>query len=215
MLITFFQGPSLGKGGLPFVDDEEPSIAALSADVELDVPILSLNEDDVVDSTIPSIATTPPPEGPSILAEEAAQPAVEEEDLPFEMPSPSLYPTSPKKASTWTGTPPPKAPPKVKKPYKQKQKPFKAPEPTAANVRVQNVHNLHEEGLLPRETGEDIGMASPVPLTPEVVEIIAKLRDRKDEKEEYARWRDTVFLSHGAAQVGFHSARLASSVDHV
>lgn len=187
------------------MDDEAPSIASLSADVEPDVPSLSLNEDDIIDSTIPSVTATPPPEGPSILAEsndEATQPS--EEDLPFEMPSPSLYPTSPKKVSTWTGTRPPKAPPKVKKPYKPKQKPFKTPPPTAANIHVQNVHNLHEEGLLPRETGEDIGMASPVPLTPEVVEIIARLRDRKDEKEEYARWRDTVFLSHGAAKVSFN-----------
>jgi len=47
--------------------------------------------------------------------------------------------------------------------------------------------------LLPRETGHDIGMGSPVPLSSEAVEIITKLRHMKDEDEDWSRWRDVVF----------------------
>ncbi|KAF9021528.1 pseudouridine synthase, partial [Hymenopellis radicata] len=47
--------------------------------------------------------------------------------------------------------------------------------------------------LLPRETGQDIGMASPVPLSSEAVGIITRLRNMKDEAEDWGRWRDVVF----------------------
>ncbi|KZV96732.1 pseudouridine synthase [Exidia glandulosa HHB12029] len=46
---------------------------------------------------------------------------------------------------------------------------------------------------LPRETGEDIGAASPIPLTREAVGIIARLRNMKDEGEDWSRWRDVIF----------------------
>lgn len=70
---------------------------------------------------------------------------------------------------------------------------------------------------LPRETGEDIGMGSPVPLSKEAVDIITRLRNMKvslffylvvlvcslnllclqDEDEDWSRWRDVVFRAKG------------------
>lgn len=47
--------------------------------------------------------------------------------------------------------------------------------------------------LLPRETGHDIGMGSPVPLSAELVGVITRLRKMKDENEDWSRWRDVVF----------------------
>lgn len=52
--------------------------------------------------------------------------------------------------------------------------------------------------LLPRETGEDIGMGSPVPLSKEAVEVITRLRGMKDEDEDWSRWRDVIFRAKGA-----------------
>ena len=78
--------------------------------------------------------------------------------------------------------------------------------------------------LLPRETGHDIGMGSPVPLSAELVGIITRLRNMKvsihcieyvrhplthppllsarpllqDEDEDWSRWRDVVFRAKGA-----------------
>lgn len=71
--------------------------------------------------------------------------------------------------------------------------------------------------LLPRETGHDIGMGSPVPLSAEAVGIITRLRNMKvriysvactnsgltywtlqDEDEDWGRWRDVVFRAKGA-----------------
>ncbi|KAJ7935387.1 pseudouridine synthase [Mycena leptocephala] len=52
--------------------------------------------------------------------------------------------------------------------------------------------------LLPRETGEDIGMGSPVPLSSQAVEVITRLRNMKDEEEDWGRWRDVVFRTKGA-----------------
>ncbi|KAJ7647879.1 hypothetical protein FB45DRAFT_210377 [Roridomyces roridus] len=52
--------------------------------------------------------------------------------------------------------------------------------------------------LLPRETGEDIGLGSPVPLSSEAVGVITRLRNLKDEEEDWGRWRDVVFRSKGA-----------------
>lgn len=51
---------------------------------------------------------------------------------------------------------------------------------------------------LPRETGEDIGMGSPVPLSSEAVGVITRLRNMKDEDEDWSRWRDVVFRAKGA-----------------
>ncbi|GLB37931.1 putative RNA pseudouridylate synthase [Lyophyllum shimeji] len=51
--------------------------------------------------------------------------------------------------------------------------------------------------LLPRETGKDIGMGSPVPLSSEAVDIITRLRNMKDEDEDWSRWRDVVFRAKG------------------
>ncbi|PBK71297.1 pseudouridine synthase [Armillaria solidipes] len=50
-----------------------------------------------------------------------------------------------------------------------------------------------EPKLLPRETGKDIGMGSPVPLSSEAVGVITRLRNMKDESEDWSRWRDVVF----------------------
>ncbi|KAF4563075.1 RluA Pseudouridine Synthase [Pleurotus pulmonarius] len=52
--------------------------------------------------------------------------------------------------------------------------------------------------LLPRETGHDIGMGSPVPLSSEAVQVITNLRNMKDEDEDWSRWRDVVFRAKGA-----------------
>ncbi|KAJ7799953.1 pseudouridine synthase [Mycena olivaceomarginata] len=52
--------------------------------------------------------------------------------------------------------------------------------------------------LLPRETGEDIGLGSPVPLSSEAVGVITQLRNMKDEDEDWGRWRDVVFRAKGA-----------------
>jgi tRNA pseudouridine synthase 9 len=46
-----------------------------------------------------------------------------------------------------------------------------------------------ERALLPRETGEDIGFASPIPLSAEAVKIIMALRNMKDGDEDWGRWR--------------------------
>lgn len=43
--------------------------------------------------------------------------------------------------------------------------------------------------LLPRETGEDIGFASPVPLSAQAVKVITALRNMKDADEDWGRWR--------------------------
>lgn len=51
--------------------------------------------------------------------------------------------------------------------------------------------------LLPRETGHDIGMGSPVPLSAEAVRVITNLRNMKDEDEDWSRWRDVVFRAKG------------------
>ncbi|KIO10221.1 hypothetical protein M404DRAFT_129971 [Pisolithus tinctorius Marx 270] len=59
----------------------------------------------------------------------------------------------------------------------------------------------HGRQLLPRETGHDIGMGSPVPLSSEAVQVITRLRNmkgRSDEDEDWSRWRDVVFRAKGA-----------------
>ncbi|KAG5644501.1 hypothetical protein DXG03_008243 [Asterophora parasitica] len=54
-----------------------------------------------------------------------------------------------------------------------------------------------EQKPLPRETGMDIGMGSPVPLSSEAVGVITRLRNMKDEDEDWSRWRDVVFRAKG------------------
>lgn len=58
---------------------------------------------------------------------------------------------------------------------------------------VDVLNNETKQALLPRETGEDIGYASPVPLSAEAVRIITALRNMKDGDEDWGRWRDNVF----------------------
>ena len=52
--------------------------------------------------------------------------------------------------------------------------------------------------LLPRESGLDVGMGSPVPLSAEAVNVITRLRNMKDKDEDWSRWRDVVFRAKGA-----------------
>jgi tRNA pseudouridine synthase 9 len=54
---------------------------------------------------------------------------------------------------------------------------------------VDVLNNDNQRKLLPRETGEDIGFASPVPLSAEAVKIIMALRNMKDCDEDWGRWR--------------------------
>lgn len=46
-------------------------------------------------------------------------------------------------------------------------------------VSTENSSIEEERKLLPRETGHDIGMGSPVPLSKEAVNVITKLRNMK------------------------------------
>ncbi|KAI0061898.1 pseudouridine synthase [Artomyces pyxidatus] len=70
---------------------------------------------------------------------------------------------------------------------------------TAAGVaeQVSIVEGEEKPKLLPRETGHDIGMGSPVPLSAEAVGVITRLRNMKDEDEDWSRWRDVVFKAKG------------------
>ncbi|TFK25702.1 tRNA-pseudouridine synthase [Coprinopsis marcescibilis] len=70
-----------------------------------------------------------------------------------------------------------------------------APAPSSANPEAESINRPK---LLPRETGEDIGMGSPVPLSAEAVGVITRLRNMKDEDEDWSRWRDVVFRAKGA-----------------
>ncbi|KAF8326634.1 pseudouridine synthase [Cantharellus anzutake] len=56
-----------------------------------------------------------------------------------------------------------------------------------------------KHALLPREEGTDIGISSPILLSDEAMTIIQKLRNMKDENDDYSRWRDVVFRAKGAA----------------
>ncbi|KAG6829820.1 hypothetical protein H0H92_003363 [Tricholoma furcatifolium] len=71
-----------------------------------------------------------------------------------------------------------------------------SPESLAKGMAEQK-QNTSEAKLLPRETGMDIGMGSPVPLSSEAVGIITRLRNMKDEDEDWSRWRDVVFRAKG------------------
>ncbi|KAH8994581.1 hypothetical protein EDB92DRAFT_1850051 [Lactarius akahatsu] len=56
---------------------------------------------------------------------------------------------------------------------------------------------LPSSQLLPRETGKDIGMGSPVPLSAEAMGVITRLRNMKDEDEDWSQWCDVVFKAKG------------------
>ncbi|KZT67641.1 pseudouridine synthase [Daedalea quercina L-15889] len=60
-----------------------------------------------------------------------------------------------------------------------------------------NVTSTAAPKPLPRETGHDVGMSSPIPLSAEMVGIIMRLRNAKDEDGGWSRWRDVAFLSKG------------------
>lgn len=82
-------------------------------------------------------------------------------------------------------------------------------------TRSDAVPQVNGGKLLPRETGHDIGMGSPVPLSKETIEVITRLRNLKvreypsfhltwnvhkpfqDEDEDWSRWRDVVFKAKG------------------
>jgi tRNA pseudouridine synthase 9 len=59
-------------------------------------------------------------------------------------------------------------------------------------------HSQPQRLRLPREEGTDIGISSPVPLSDEAVRVIAKLRNMKDQDEDYSRWRDVIFRAKKA-----------------
>lgn len=65
--------------------------------------------------------------------------------------------------------------------------------PNPVHVEAVTALNNPAQALLPRETGEDIGFASPVPLSAEAVQVIMALRNMKDADEDWGRWRDNVF----------------------
>lgn len=205
-------GPTLGKGGLPFPVDEAKNLPE-------DLPEEELEHNDVLvdESVIESLdlseqeSSLPPSDLPTPI-NEAGTPfpppeiVKEAEDLlSLPLPSPSLYPVDSNRrargsASTRGSSAPAKQTiVKTKKIKQSKVKKAVTPYPPsmAALRDPARTEYWQNDGLLPRETGEDIGVASPVPLSPEVVQLIKRLRDRKDEKEEYARWRDTVFLAKG------------------
>ncbi|EED82536.1 predicted protein, partial [Postia placenta Mad-698-R] len=71
-------------------------------------------------------------------------------------------------------------------------------EERSPKVDGQTTTKVARPKLLPRETGHDIGMGSPVPLSAEMVGIITKLRNMKDEDEDWSRWRDVVFRAKEA-----------------
>ncbi|EJT97028.1 pseudouridine synthase [Dacryopinax primogenitus] len=84
-----------------------------------------------------------------------------------------------------------------------------APSREAVNG-VQSHSSIPAPALLPRETGADIGLSSPVPLSPQAIQIIKSLRDQKDKSEDWARWRDVVFRARDAG--GFLTAKGAKAV---
>ncbi|KAJ3509344.1 hypothetical protein NLJ89_g5265 [Agrocybe chaxingu] len=69
--------------------------------------------------------------------------------------------------------------------------------PEALKTIVEGANGEPAPKKLPRETGEDIGMGSPVPLSKEAVGVITRLRNMKDEDEDWSRWRDVVFRAKG------------------
>ena len=57
--------------------------------------------------------------------------------------------------------------------------PSELPESSDKLTRSEATPRVNDGKLLPRETGHDIGMGSPVPLSKEAVEVITRLRNLK------------------------------------
>ena len=73
------------------------------------------------------------------------------------------------------------------------------PNPQAPLAKESGADTNHQQRLrLPREEGTDIGISSPVPLSDEAVGVITKLRNMKDQDEDYSRWRDVIFRAKKA-----------------
>jgi tRNA pseudouridine synthase 9 len=72
------------------------------------------------------------------------------------------------------------------------------PNPRATETGAEANHSRPQRLRLPREEGTDIGISSPVPLSDEAVRVIAKLRNMKDQDEDYSRWRDVIFRAKKA-----------------
>ncbi|KIY51459.1 pseudouridine synthase [Fistulina hepatica ATCC 64428] len=64
-------------------------------------------------------------------------------------------------------------------------------------TRLLNENGERTQKLMPRETGDDIGLGSPVALSSEAMAIIRGLRNLKDEDQNWGRWRDVVFRAKG------------------
>lgn len=96
--------------------------------------------------------------------------------------------------------------------------PPELPDSSDGLTRSEATSQVNGGKLLPRESGHDIGMGSPVPLSKEAVEVITRLRNLKvwdicrlrfimwgvltspfqDEDEDRSRWRDVIFKAKGA-----------------
>ncbi|KAG8930177.1 hypothetical protein FRC02_004527 [Tulasnella sp. 418] len=76
---------------------------------------------------------------------------------------------------------------------KPKQKPSAVGKRAPRFTPPSRTDNPGDQDLLPREDGTDVGAASPVPLSEETLQVIKALRNKKDESEEFSRWKDVVF----------------------
>lgn len=172
-------------------EDESPAVEPL---VATDVPVGD-------DLTPPLLAETPVAlSTPELEREQAASglttivveqsPASTAEEV-ADLPSSDLYPSEPTRIRAN------RKPEVIIKKIRTKQRGPK-PKPMTKSATAPPTHQedaqLDENYLLPRETGEDVGMACPVPLTPDIAELITRMRLRKDEKENHARLRDIMFM---------------------
>lgn len=138
----------------------------------------------------------------------------------YRFPSPDLYPTdSPPSHNKKRGLRGPKKPKSERTPHLPPRfktppsKPFTSATrggvtnlmtPTSMTTTDEQPLLPHEGGMLPRESGDDIGQAAPVALSPETVAVISALRNQKDETEEFSRWRDVIFRTKAALKVSLH-----------
>lgn len=70
--------------------------------------------------------------------------------------------------------------------------------PLTSSTEDDTARDLPQRTRLPREDGTDIGISSPVALSDEAVGIISKLRNLKDQDEDYSRWKDVIFRAKNA-----------------
>ncbi|KAH8110428.1 pseudouridine synthase [Phellopilus nigrolimitatus] len=82
---------------------------------------------------------------------------------------------------------------------KQNNPAFRTKEESAARrlALKDSLGTAESPALLPRETGHDIGLGASVPLSLEAVGVITRLRNQKDQDEDWSRWRDVVFRAKG------------------